>query len=89
MTQNSQLLAHLQKGRRLTARQARDLYGCDRLAARVNDLINQGHPIKSRLIVVQNRSGRDVRIAQYFIDRTAQQGQLFYTVPHARGIGRG
>ena len=89
MSQAGNILAHLRAGNTITAGDALRLYGIARLAARVNDLINQGHPIKSRLIVVQNRSGRDVRIAQYFIDRTAQQGQLFYTVPHARGIGRG
>jgi len=63
-SQSSQILAHLQAGRTLTAREALDRFGCFRLAARVNDLVHQGHPIQARTVEMGTK-----RVAEYYIER--------------------
>lgn len=45
MSQNNRILAHLKRGRAITALQALKLFNCFRLAARVNDLKSKGHDI--------------------------------------------
>ena len=45
MSQNSRILAHLKRGRAITALQALKLFNCFRLAARVLDLKAAGHDI--------------------------------------------
>lgn len=44
-SQCDQILEALEKGRTLTTIIARDLCGCERLAARIKDLRNRGFPI--------------------------------------------
>jgi hypothetical protein len=58
-SQNMRILAHLKKAT-LTPLEALKLYGCFRLGARVYDLRQDGHAIKSRLI---EKDGK--RVAQY------------------------
>ena len=48
-TQNKQVLDWLQSGHPLTAKQSADYWGIYRLSARIYDLKEQGHPIKSTL----------------------------------------
>lgn len=43
--QTKQILSHLRKGLTLTAREAIALFGCYRLAARIQDLRDAGHKI--------------------------------------------
>ncbi len=45
MTQTEQILAHLQSGKSLTPLDALRDFGCLRLAARIYDLIEDGHDI--------------------------------------------
>jgi len=50
------ILRHLAAGQTLTARQASQMYGCDRLSARIYDIKNGKHglpqlPIKTEMIV--------------------------------------
>ncbi len=47
MTQNQQILSHLQTGKDITPLQALGLYGVYRLAARINDLRKQDVPIET------------------------------------------
>lgn len=47
MSQNTQVLKHLQSGRHITALEALGLYGVYRLAARILDLRKAGHAIES------------------------------------------
>lgn len=47
-THKAAILAHLQSGGMLTHRRAQDLFSCDRLAARICDLRQEGHAINSR-----------------------------------------
>ncbi|SFI83823.1 helix-turn-helix domain-containing protein [Albimonas pacifica] len=46
-TQRAQIRAHLEAGNSITPRQAQDLFGCDRLAARIHELKGEGLPILS------------------------------------------
>jgi len=62
MTQKLQILKHLERGNKLTAIDALKLFGCFRLAARVQDLREVGHQVKSRLINVNGK-----RVAEYWI----------------------
>lgn len=45
MTQAEAILAHLQSGDSITTKDARRICGCERLAARINDLRKKGYPI--------------------------------------------
>jgi len=50
MSQNEDIIKHLKKGRKLTAIQALNKFGCFRLAARIDNLRNQGHAIITETI---------------------------------------
>lgn len=62
-TQNRQILAHLQSGKRLTGLDALSLFGCFRLGARIYDLKQDGHAINSRSISTENGK----RVSEYWI----------------------
>ena len=63
MSQNADILAYLSKGRTLTALQALKLFGTLRLAARVDNLQNQGHRIRKHMVEV----GKGKRVAEYYL----------------------
>lgn len=67
MSQCDDILLHLQKHGRITDDQARDLYGCKRLASRINDLRKLGHPIITDIREGENRNGRTVQWAEYYM----------------------
>lgn len=67
MSQNNKILAYLESGKSLTHRQASDLFGCDRLAARIHELKRMGHPIKCNMVERVSRDGITVKFAEYFI----------------------
>lgn len=50
MTQNEAILAALKKGKRLTPLDALCEFGCNRLAARVLELRQAGHDIRSNMV---------------------------------------
>lgn len=62
--QNNALLAALKEGP-MTAMDALNRLGIARASARVFDLREQGHDIRSRDITVQNRQGKTCRVAEY------------------------
>ena len=62
-SQNAKILSYLKKGRRLTALQALEKFGCFRLASRIHDL--KEHGIESKFITLQNGK----RVKQYFISK--------------------
>ena len=66
MTQNNQILRHLENGHRITPRIAMIKFGCMRLAARVHDLRNEGHKIKDERVCVETRNGT-ARIKEYYL----------------------
>ena len=59
LSQNKKILKYLQGGKSLTAIKALELFHCLRLAARIKDLCNEGHRIKSTLISTEY-SGKSV-----------------------------
>jgi len=60
-TQNTAILTWLQAGNTLTSLEALDRFGCNRLAARVADLREAGHPIEAQMVTLANGK----RVAQY------------------------
>jgi len=60
-TQNAAILTFLQAGNTLTSLEALDRFGCNRLAARVADLREAGHPITAQMVTLPNGK----RVAQY------------------------
>lgn len=49
-TQNEMILVALKNGERITPLTALEKFGCFRLSARIWDLRNEGHPIKTKHI---------------------------------------
>ncbi|WP_413205998.1 helix-turn-helix domain-containing protein [Rhodospirillum sp. A1_3_36] len=64
-SQIDDILDHFLDGDSLTQDQALDLYGCTRLAARVWDLRQLGHPIEKRMV----RDDQHRLVAEYYITR--------------------
>ena len=61
-SQNDKIKKHLNLGNKITALDAFNLFGCMRLASRINDLKNQGMGIESKTIVADNGK----RYSQYY-----------------------
>lgn len=64
-SQCRRILAHLQSGKKLTAKQAMENFGCMRLAARVHDLREVGHDIEMERITVRNRFDEKCIVGRY------------------------
>lgn len=64
-SQCQRILDHLKTGETITALQALDLFGCNRLAARIADLRNADHEISSTRITVFNRDGGKCYVSEY------------------------
>jgi hypothetical protein len=62
MSQETQILIELKKGRPLTPMKALSKFGCFRLAARIHDLRAKGWDIKMR-----ERKMKDKRFAEYYL----------------------
>tara|TARA_R100000781_G_scaffold94684_1_gene58995 strand:+ start:4087 stop:4317 length:231 start_codon:yes stop_codon:yes gene_type:complete len=62
MSQNREIKKYLNHGNRLTSLEAFNLFGCMRLASRINDLKKEGMAIGSKTIVALNGK----RYSQYF-----------------------
>ena len=54
MSQRNEILKALQQGDRLTAIDALNRFGCFRLSARIGELIEDGLPIESRMVTLDN-----------------------------------
>jgi hypothetical protein len=70
MSQNSDILNHLKTVGPLTALDALDLFGCFRLASRINDLRQAGNDIETADITLPNGK----TIAQYSLKVRHGQG---------------
>jgi hypothetical protein len=64
-TQCQQILGYLSRGGKLTPLEALRLFGCNRLAARVNDLRREGFSIRTNIIPVDTSSGEMAHVAEY------------------------
>ena len=65
MTQNERILAYIDRVGSITQREALNELGVARLASRVNDLRNLGHPIISERVDGLNRFGEPCHWARY------------------------
>lgn len=71
-SQNTLILNHLQKGKKITPLGALWLFNCFRLASRVSELRAQGHKIKSKLV----RKGEKF-VAEYSIEKPFTETKRF------------
>lgn len=67
MKQTDRILKHLKTRGTITAASAMNLYGIYRLAARVKELKDQGHPIQSKMVSSRNRYGEKVAWKVYWL----------------------
>jgi len=67
MSQNQTILKHLLQGKSITDPQARELYNVRRLSARIKNLRENEHPIKTLII----EDGKK-KIAKYYIENPQQ-----------------
>lgn len=73
-SQNKKILAHLATYGSITQAQAVGLFGCYRLSARIFDLKEQGHEIKTVMCCRKNADGNNVRFAKYVLEGTNDKG---------------
>ena len=67
MTQCEKVLEYMKDFGSISPLEAMQDIGCMRLAARIADLREQGHPIGRRMKTSKNRYGRDVSFAEYYL----------------------
>jgi len=67
MNQSKEILGYLEKGNKITAIDALNKFSCLRLASRINDLKNEGHEIKSKLIHKNKK-----KWSEYWIEQSKQ-----------------
>lgn len=63
-SQNEQILTYLSKGKGITPIQALNKFGCFRLAARISDLREQGHKIKTETMTQNGKSFASYRLSK-------------------------
>lgn len=62
------ILVYLKERGNITAKEARQLCQCERLAARIKDLRKKGIPIKTDMHTYINNNGYPVRYAVYRLE---------------------
>ena len=67
-SQCKMILFYLKERGSITAKEARSLCQCERLAARINDLRRKGIPIKTETKTYVNKHGYSVRYAVYRLE---------------------
>lgn len=65
-SQSQSILEHLQKYKEITPLEALNKYGCFRLGARIFDLRDKGHKIKTQVVRVKTKHGES-DIAKYIL----------------------
>ena len=69
-SQCKMILFYLKEKGSITAKEARQLCQCERLAARINDLRRKGIPIRTDTKTYVNKHGYPVRYAVYRLEET-------------------
>lgn len=64
-TQRFRVMAHLRSGKAITSLEALREYGIMRLPNRISELRRSGEEIEKRTVVVMNKYGEAVRVAEY------------------------
>lgn len=67
-SQNAKILDYLMNHEGITQVQAAERFGCYRLSARIYDLKEQGHEIKTVMCVKKNMEGNTVQYAKYVLE---------------------
>lgn len=67
-TQKEQVLDHLRSGQSLTSMDAVRLFNITRLAARIYELRQDGHPIQDETIVKKSADGKTQNFSRYYLD---------------------
>ena len=67
MTQCDRVLEYMRDFGSITPLEAMQDIGCMRLASRIADLKDQGHPIGRRMKTSKNRYGKSVSFAEYYL----------------------
>lgn len=84
MNQTNQILTHLMRDEPITPMDALKLYGCFRLAARINDLREMGYMVVTN---IKKRNGK--RYAEYSLPvkkRQAVEPQQYFLYESDRGM---
>lgn len=68
MKQQERILKFLQENDAITPLAAWQILGVYRLASRICDLKQSGHPITKKMVSVTNKFGEDCRVASYSLD---------------------
>lgn len=73
MTQCEKVLRHLREFGTITPMDAIREYGCLRLGARICDLRQDGHQIKSKIVTGRNRFGEVTHYSEYSLEDSDEQ----------------
>ena len=68
-SQCTKIHEYLKTGAALTAKDARKLFRCERLASRISDLKRRGVDISRNIVQYKDEEGVTVRYAEYFLAR--------------------
>ncbi|MBQ8429102.1 MAG: DNA-binding protein [Clostridia bacterium] len=63
--QKTRILKYLETFGKITPKEARDSLGCERLAARIEELRKDGYDIRTEKTSGKNRYGENVQFATY------------------------
>lgn len=76
MKQNQIVLKHLLEGKSITQLEAMNEYGIMRLGARIFELIQDGYPIKKKMVTVRNRLGEPCMVAKYYMEEKNESTEV-------------
>ena len=68
MTQQERVSEYLQEGKKLTCLNAFNELGITQVAARIYELKEEGHDVKSKRIKVTNRYNEQCSVSEYFME---------------------
>lgn len=72
MTQKARIKRFMEENGSITAAEAMQEFGCMRLAARIDELINDGEEIHTTMVRDKNRFGEPVHYARYWMRKEHQ-----------------
>lgn len=73
-SQEKKILNYLLAGNTITPIEALDKFNCFRLGARIKDIEKRlGYPPERKRVKVTNREGKDVWVAQYWIEENRRE----------------
>lgn len=70
-SQCTKIHEYLKTGAAITAKDARRLFRCERLASRISDLKRRGVNISRNIVQYKDEEGATIRYAEYFLTREA------------------